>query len=126
MSKYDELKSRLNKNQYTWLVTGVAGFIGSNLLEELLILNQKVVGLDNFVTGHQHNLDMAVADAISNNGNKSIADNFTFIKGDICNLDDCKKPAMAWIMYCMKPPSVRYRVQSMTPSIPTKITSMDS
>ena len=91
MSKYDELKSHLSKKQHTWLVTGVAGFIGSNLLEELLTLNQKVVGLDNFVTGHQHNLDMAVADAIINNGDKSIADNFTFINGDICKLDDCKK-----------------------------------
>ncbi len=91
MSKYDELKSHLSSNQYTWLVTGVAGFIGSNLLEELLTLNQKVVGLDNFVTGHQHNLDMAVADAITNDGDKSIADNFTFINGDICKLDDCKK-----------------------------------
>ena len=41
----------------TWLVTGVAGFIGSNLLETLLQLNQKVTGLDNFATGHRHNLD---------------------------------------------------------------------
>lgn len=91
MSKYEELKSDLTKNQYTWLITGVAGFIGSNLLEELLTLNQKVVGLDNFVTGHQHNLDMAVEDAIANNGDKSIANNFKFIEGDICNLDDCNK-----------------------------------
>jgi UDP-N-acetylglucosamine 4-epimerase len=91
MSKYDELKSHLSKNQNTWLVTGVAGFIGSNLLEELLTLNQKVVGLDSFVTGHQHNLDMAVADAIERNGDKSLVDNFTFIEGDIRNLDDCKK-----------------------------------
>ena len=45
------------------LVTGVAGFIGSNLLEKLLILNKKVVGLDNFDTGHQHNIDQAIEDA---------------------------------------------------------------
>ena len=55
MKKYEELKEYLNKNQKTWLITGVAGFIGSNLLEKLLILNQKVVGLDNFETGYQYN-----------------------------------------------------------------------
>ena len=56
MTKYEELQEHLKDNQNTWLVTGVAGFIGSNLLESLLILNQKVVGLDNFDTGHQHNI----------------------------------------------------------------------
>lgn len=71
--------------QYTWLVTGIAGFIGSNLLEALLQLNQKVVGLDNFSTGHQSNLDEV----------KCIVTpvqwkNFSFIKADICNLADCQ------------------------------------
>ena len=56
-NKYEQLKTRLTCEQHTWLVTGVAGFIGSNLLETLLKLNQKVVGLDNFATGHQRNLD---------------------------------------------------------------------
>ena len=54
---YTQLKARLAKEPYTWLITGVAGFIGSNLLETLLMLNQRVVGLDNFATGHQRNLD---------------------------------------------------------------------
>ena len=62
MKKYEELKEYLQKNQKTWLITGVAGFIGSNLLEKLLILNQKVVGLDNFDTGYQHNIDQALQD----------------------------------------------------------------
>ena len=57
MSKYDEIKKELKQTPKVWLVTGVAGFIGSNLLETLLLLNQKVIGLDNFATGHQHNLD---------------------------------------------------------------------
>ena len=57
MKKYEELKEYLSKNKKTWLITGAAGFIGSNLLEKLLVLNQKVVGLDNFETGHQHNID---------------------------------------------------------------------
>ena len=59
MTKYEQLQEHLKDNQSTWLVTGVAGFIGSNLLEKLLILNQKVVGLDNFDTGYQHNIDKA-------------------------------------------------------------------
>ncbi|MBW2647754.1 MAG: GDP-mannose 4,6-dehydratase, partial [Deltaproteobacteria bacterium] len=57
MIKYEKLKEHLKSNQYTWLVTGAAGFIGSNLLEALLKLNQAVAGLDNFSTGYQHNLD---------------------------------------------------------------------
>lgn len=57
MIKYNKVKEHLKENQCTWLITGVAGFIGSNLLETLLKLNQKVVGLDNYDTGFQHNLD---------------------------------------------------------------------
>jgi len=56
MSAYETLKTQLQSKQHTWLITGVAGFIGGNLLEALLQLNQKVVGLDNFSTGHQRNL----------------------------------------------------------------------
>ena len=63
MTKYEKLQEYLKYNQKTWLVTGVAGFIGSNLLEKLLILNQKVIGLDNFDTGHQYNIDQAIEDA---------------------------------------------------------------
>ena len=58
-SEYDKLQKFLKINQYTWLVTGVAGFIGSNLLEKLLILNQKVIGLDNFEIGLKDNLNQA-------------------------------------------------------------------
>jgi len=90
MNKYEELKEYLNKNQKTWLITGVAGFIGSNLLEKLLILNQKVVGLDNFETGHQHNIDQALKDA-SNISSRDQSCNFKFINGDIRNIDDCEQ-----------------------------------
>ncbi len=84
MNKYDEIKRSLLDEPKTWLITGVAGFIGSNLLETLLTLNQKVVGLDNFTTGYQHNLDevKAVVTAVQ-------WENFTFIKGDIQNPKDC-------------------------------------
>ena len=69
----------------TWLVTGVAGFIGSNLLEALLELGQRVVGLDNFATGHQHNLDQ-VEEAV---GSEAWS-RFRFIEGDIRDLETCR------------------------------------
>ena len=90
MTKYEELQEYLKDNQSTWLITGVAGFIGSNLLENLLILNQKVVGLDNFDTGYQHNIDQAIQDANNATG-KDLSNNFKFIDGDIRELDDCKQ-----------------------------------
>ncbi len=68
-----------------WLVTGVAGFIGSNLLETLLLLGQRVVGLDNFSTGHRHNLD----DVRSLVGEDHWA-RFTFVQGDIRRPEDCR------------------------------------
>ncbi len=89
MTKYEQLQEYLKDNQSTWLVTGVAGFIGSNLLEKLLVLNQKVVGMDNFDTGHQHNIDQAIEDANKATA-KDLNDNFKFINGDIRELDDCK------------------------------------
>lgn len=90
-TKYEELQEHLRSNQYTWLVTGVAGFIGSNLLEKLLKLNQKVIGLDNFETGYQHNIDQAIEDATAGNTNNQQlnADNFTFIEDDIRDLETC-------------------------------------
>jgi UDP-N-acetylglucosamine 4-epimerase len=57
MNRYEQIQAELRQAPKTWLVTGVAGFIGSNLLEALLKLDQRVVGLDNFATGYQHNLD---------------------------------------------------------------------
>ena len=86
ISSYDQVRQKLLQKQHTWLVTGVAGFIGSNLLEALLKLNQRVVGLDNFATGHQHNLD-EVQSLVS----PEQWANFNFIQGDIRNLDDCRR-----------------------------------
>ncbi|WP_286796707.1 NAD-dependent epimerase/dehydratase family protein [Psychrobacter sp. UBA6291] len=82
---YEKVQKVLINEPKTWLITGVAGFIGSNLLEELLLLNQKVVGLDNFATGFQHNLD-----EVQGLVNEDQWQNFTFIEGDIRNLDDCQ------------------------------------
>ena len=83
MMTYTELQTRLIAAPKTWLVTGVAGFIGSNLLETLLKLNQRVVGLDNFSTGHQCNLDEVKALVTLEQW-----DNFCFIEGDIREVDD--------------------------------------
>tara|TARA_R110000751_G_scaffold148623_2_gene253443 strand:+ start:4213 stop:5241 length:1029 start_codon:yes stop_codon:yes gene_type:complete len=85
MTRYEQIKTELLSSPKTWLVTGVAGFIGSNLLEHLLKLNQKVVGLDNFATGHQHNLDevQGLVTAEQWQG-------FNFIEGDIRNYQDCE------------------------------------
>ena len=69
-----------------WLVTGCAGFIGSNLLETLLGLDQAVVGLDNFATGHQHNLDEVRAAVTPEQWAR-----FTFIEGDIRDLATCQR-----------------------------------
>jgi UDP-N-acetylglucosamine 4-epimerase len=85
MTAYESLKQQLRTEQKTWLITGVAGFIGSNLLEALLKLDQRVVGLDNFSTGYQHNLD-EVQTLVSS---EQWA-NFSFINGDIRKLDDCR------------------------------------
>jgi UDP-N-acetylglucosamine 4-epimerase len=81
-----KLTTNIKKNPKTWLITGVAGFIGSNLLERLLNLNQKVIGIDNFITGYRSNLENVRASTSSTKWK-----NFKFIKGDICNFQDCKK-----------------------------------
>ena len=86
MTRYEQIKAELLASPKTWLVTGVAGFIGSNLLEHLLKLNQKVVGLDNFATGHQHNLD-EVQSLVS----PEQWQGFNFIEGDIRNYQDCER-----------------------------------
>ena len=85
MNQYQTVCEQLKGAPKTWLITGVAGFIGSNLLETLLKLDQKVVGLDNFATGHQHNLD-EVKGCVS----EAQWSNFNFIEGDIRQFADCQ------------------------------------
>lgn len=81
---YQNLQQELKANPKTWLITGVAGFIGSNLLETLLKLDQKVYGLDNFATGHQTNLDEVKSLVTSEQWN-----NFQFVEGDIRDYSSC-------------------------------------
>jgi len=84
MNQFSIVQQHLSSNQYIWLVTGVAGFIGSNLLEHLLKLDQTVVGIDNFSTGYQDNLD-----EVENSVSTAQWGNFKFMHGDIRNMDDC-------------------------------------
>lgn len=86
MSAFDQLLEVFKTTQKTWLVTGNAGFIGSNLSEFLLKHNQKVVGLDNFSTGYQHNIDDVLTCVTADS-----AKNFTFIEGDIADFQTCVK-----------------------------------
>jgi len=84
MPKIDKIKEDLQSNSRKWLITGVAGFIGSNLLEELLSLGQTVIGLDNFSTGKPENLEDVKTEVSADEW-----ENFKFIEGDIRNLQDC-------------------------------------
>lgn len=83
--KYNKVREDLKRDPKVWLITGVAGFIGSNLAETLLCLNQKVVGLDNFSTGHMYNIEK-----IKKSVPCEVWKNFTFIEGDIESHETCK------------------------------------
>lgn len=78
MTHYGDVQNTLKQTPRKWLVTGAAGFIGSALVETLLKLNQQVVGLDDFSTGHQANI-------------APFAASMEFIEGDICNLATCHR-----------------------------------
>lgn len=86
MTKYEELREKLVASPKTWLITGVAGFIGSNLLEALLKLDQKVKGVDNFSSGYLYNLEevrLSVSDVQWSR--------FEFIEGDIRDTEVCEE-----------------------------------
>ncbi|WP_322999441.1 SDR family oxidoreductase [Castellaniella sp.] len=85
-TRFQALRADLQARSHTWLVTGCAGFIGSNLLEALLKLDQTVVGLDNFSTGYQHNLDEVRSQVSPDQWAR-----FRFIEGDIRDLDTCRQ-----------------------------------
>ena len=86
MNTYENVLTRLRAEPKTWLVTGVAGFIGSNLLEHLLGLDQQIIGLDNFSTGKRSNLD-----EVQNAVTPPQWQRFRFVKGDIRDLATCRQ-----------------------------------
>lgn len=119
MSAYQQLLEQLPQQPKKWLITGVAGFIGSNLLETLLKLNQKVVGLDNFATGHQHNLDEVQGLVSPEQWN-----NFSFIKGDIRQLEYCQR-ACQGVDYVLHQAALGSVPRSIADPITTNSTNID-
>jgi len=118
MSRYSDIKEQLKREPKTWLVTGVAGFIGSNLLETLLLLDQRVIGLDNFATGHQYNLD-EVEGLVS----KQQWTRFKFIEGDIRNYKDCEE-AMSGIDHVLHQAALGSVPRSIADPLTTNATNI--
>lgn len=116
---FDKCKEQLLNEPKVWLITGVAGFIGSNLLESLLKLNQKVIGLDNFSTGYQRNLDEVEASV-----EESKWKNFTFFNGDIRNLNDCKR-VVEGVDYVLHQAALGSVPRSINDPITTNATNID-
>lgn len=118
MTRYEQLKNQLRQVPKTWLVTGVAGFIGSNLLETLLKLDQRVVGLDNFATGHQRNLDEVQSQVSPEQWGK-----FKFCEGDIRRLADCEQ-ACAGVDYVLHQAALGSVPRSLADPIATNYTNI--
>ena len=118
MNQYQQVCETLQAQPKIWLVTGVAGFIGSNLLETLLKLDQMVVGLDNFATGHQYNLDQVQALVSSEQWAK-----FKFIEGDIRQFADCQK-ACAGVDYVLHEAALGSVPRSIADPITTNETNI--
>ena len=116
---YDALQIELARAPRTWLVTGVAGFIGSHLLETLLRLNQRVVGLDNFSTGHRRNLD-----EVRTQVNAAQWQAFDFIEGDIRDLDTCRR-ACTGVTHVLHQAALGSIPRSLNDPIATNGTNID-
>lgn len=119
MSAYSELRANLPSSPKTWLITGVAGFIGCNLLETLLKLDQTVVGLDNFATGHRHNLDQIRRAVTPEQWVR-----FKFIEGDIRKLEDCRA-ACAGVDYVLHQAALGSVPRSLEDPITTNTANID-
>src|SRR5688572_17942357 len=86
MSQYQQVMDALRREPRRWLVTGAAGFIGSHLVERLLELDQVVVGMDNFATGHARNLE-----DVGRRVGRLAARRLRFLEGDLRTLQDCRR-----------------------------------
>jgi UDP-N-acetylglucosamine 4-epimerase len=115
---YQKLRSQLQYRPQSWLITGVAGFIGSNLLETLLLLDQHVVGLDNFATGFKSNLDEVRSQVTSAQWNR-----FDFIEGDISRIDDCHR-ALKGVEYVLHQAALGSVPRSLSNPIATNETNI--
>lgn len=119
MTAYSELLATLPGQPKTWLITGVAGFIGSNLLEQLLKLDQNVIGLDNFATGHRHNLHQ-IRDAVS----PEQWSRFRFNEGDIRVQNDCRE-ACEGVDYVLHQAALGSVPRSLEDPVTTNGTNID-
>lgn len=119
MTTFERARSELASNPRTWLVSGVAGFIGSNLLETLLGLDQVVVGLDNFATGHRHNLD-----EVKRRVGAERWARFTFHEGDIRELHDCRR-AMEGVEYVLHQAALGSVPRSLRDPLATHAANVD-
>lgn len=119
MNKYEQIQQELKQSPKKWLVTGVAGFIGSNLLETLLKLDQIIVGLDNFATGHQYNLEEVQRSVTPEQWSR-----FTFIEGDIRNVDTCHQ-ACAGMDYVLHQAALGSVPRSINDPITTNSANID-
>ena len=119
MTPYQQLLQDLPRAPKTWLITGVAGFIGSNLLETLLTLDQTVVGIDNFATGHQRNLD-EVRSVVT----REQWARFAFLKGDIRELEDCRR-ACNGVDYVLHQAALGSVPRSLADPITSNATNID-
>lgn len=116
---YEDVQKQLREQTKAWLVTGVAGFIGSNLLETLLSLDQNVVGLDNFATGYQRNLDEV--QSLVSPGQWA---RFRFIEGDIRHLETCQQ-ACAGVDHVLHQAALGSVPRSINDPITTNSTNID-
>src|SRR5471030_301866 len=118
VSKVEHVKLQLRAAPQRWLVTGAAGFIGSNLVLALLLLGQRVCGLDNFSTGFKHNLDQ-VRELVG----EALWDNFTFIEGDIRRPADCAR-ACAGVRYVLHQAAIGSVLRSVEDPLTTHDTNI--
>jgi UDP-N-acetylglucosamine 4-epimerase len=119
MTRYEVLLKDLPLTPKKWLISGVAGFIGSNLLETLLKLDQFVVGLDNFATGHLHNLEEVKQQVSPEQWSR-----FKLIEGDIRDLEACNA-ACAGVNYVLHQAALGSVPRSLNDPITTNSTNID-
>ena len=119
MTAFEVACAALRAERRTWLITGVAGFIGSNLLETLLRLDQRVLGIDNFATGYRANLDEVKALIAASQWAR-----FEFLEGDICDFDSCRR-ACAGVEYVLHEAALGSVPRSLADPIATNATNID-
>lgn len=119
MSRIEDVRQSLLNTPKRWLITGSAGFIGSHLVQTLLRLNQEVVGLDSFVTGHRHNVDEVLASVTPEQ-----AARHRFIEGDIRDLDTCRQ-ACEGVHYVLHQAALGSVPRSLVDPITTNTANID-